>query len=207
MPGTDADAPGLDVLAAVRTRGEPRGGAAAASLFQGLMGADFARLPRAVQRFHALQDRHVLDGWVAVDASASWAARLLAWCVGAPTRAQCGPLRFELMAGHGTETWTRHFPGRSMQSSFRAVRGMLQERLGPVQLGFALAATGDGLDLQLVSLRFLGIPFPRWGLPQVVGRESDVGGRLHFKVRAGLPLLGTVASYEGQPALPGEAPQ
>jgi hypothetical protein len=168
------------------------------------MGADFARLPRAVQRFHALQGRHMLDGWVVVDAPASMAARLLAWCVGAPTRAQQGPLRFELGAGHGTETWTRHFPDRTMQSSFRGVRGTLQERLGPVQLEFSLAPGAEGLDLRLVSLRFLGVPCPRWALPQVVGRERDIEGRLHFQVRAGLPLLGTVASYEGHLVLPRE---
>jgi hypothetical protein len=166
-------------------------------LYQQVMGADFFLLPAPLQRFHALEGKHVLDGWVEVAAPASFAARLLARCLGAPLHAQRGPIRFELESSSESEHWVRHFPGRTMQSRLRVDAGRIVERLGAARLTFALRASPEILEMQLAGIRFLGVPCPRWLQPCVVAEETASVGRLHFRVQASLPIIGVVAAYQG----------
>ena len=177
------------------------------SIYRQLMGADFVLLPAPVQRFHSLEGRHELRGWVEIDAPASRAARMLARCLGAPLDAQRGPIRFELKADPRREVWTRHFPGRQMESRLSLNGGRLVERLGTARLGFALKADSRRLQMQLERLHFLGVPCPRWLLPSIVAEETASAGRLHFRVEASLPLIGVVASYKGHLDVPGGEPQ
>jgi hypothetical protein len=175
------------------------------SVYQQVMGADFVRLPEALKHFHALQGNHVLGGWVEVRAPSSFAARLVARCLGAPLQAQAGPLRFELAAGESSELWTRHFPGRTMTSRLTVCAGRLVEHLGAARLSFDLEGRRDGLQMQLVGLHVLGIPCPRWLRPAVVAEETAASGRLLFRVEVSLPGVGVVASYRGHLDVPGEA--
>jgi hypothetical protein len=174
----------------------------ALSLYQQVMGADFVLLPTPLQRFHALRGRHVLSGWVEVRAPASFAARVLARCLGAPLEAQGGPIRFELESESASERWIRHFPGKTMESRLTLVSGCIVERLGAARLSFALRGGSEKLEMQLVGLHFLGVPCPRWLLPAVVAEETATAGRLHFRVHASLPFIGAVAGYQGHLELP-----
>ena len=172
------------------------------SLYQRVMGSDFLQLPAAVQQFHSLQGASVLHGWVEVQPPATFAARCLARCLGAPLAGEQGPIRFELAADGVSELWVRHFPRRTMQSRLESAAGRIVERLGAARLTFALHATPQRLQMQLLGLRFLGVPCPRWLLPAVVAEETASPGRLHFRVQAAVPLLGVVASYRGHLDLP-----
>lgn len=177
----------------------------AESLYQAVIGADYTRLAPAVRRFHALQGRHVLHGWVDADPPASMAARVLAWCLGTPRAARSGPLRFELDATPTLEIWTRHFPGQTMVSRLSPGPRRVVERLGPTRLTFRLAGDAAGLGMQLERIHVLGVPCPRWLMPRVVAQESGDAARLHFHVQAFMPLAGRVASYRGYLELPVEA--
>jgi Domain of unknown function (DUF4166) len=168
------------------------------SLYEQVLGASYTRLPAAVQRFHRLSGHHVLLGWVQTDAPDSRLARVLALCLGAPRETSTGPLRFELQASPLQETWTRHFPTRTMRSRLRLVNGQVQEHLGLVILTFKLNSSESQLSMELVKMRFCGLPCPNWLLPQVLAQETGVEDQFHFHVRAGLPWVGVVASYRGQ---------
>ena len=177
------------------------------SLYQQVMGAQFTELPSPLQRFHALEGTHVLNGWVKVGAPASFVARVLARCLGAPLTAQQGPIQFELKASADGEAWTRHFPGKTMKSRLTHVAGHIVERLGFAKLWFALEGDSKMLEIKLVQLRFLGVPCPRWLRPAIVAEETATPDHLHFQVEASLPLIGLVASYWGYLKLPeGECP-
>lgn len=167
------------------------------TLYQRALGAQYAQLPAAVQRFHRLTGRAILQGWVETEAPASWLAKGLALCLGAPRRTTRGPLRFVLDVGTEAETWTRHFPARTMTSRMTLVAGRVEERLGAARLTFRLIAAEDKLSMALVEMRFFGISCPRWLMPQVVAEETGIGNRVHFLVSASLPLVGTIASYRG----------
>ena len=172
------------------------------SLYQRVMGPEFLQLPAAVQQFHTLQGNSELNGWVEVQAPGTFVARCLARCLGAPLTDEQGPLRFELETDGDSERWVRHFPRKTMQSRLGGVSGRIVEQLGSARLTFALRATPETLQMKLVSLQFLGLPCPRWLLPAVVAEESAGLGRLHFRVRASMRLVGVVASYRGYLDLP-----
>lgn len=176
-----------------------------APLYESLLGDQYVRLAAAVQRFHRLQGRVQLHGEVETAAPGSLLARLLAGLLGTPRQAERGVIRFELEADPQSERWTRHFPSRTMRSDFRRAGPLLEEHLGPVRLGFELLATDGALRMSLVRLHAFAVPCPRWLMPRIVAEERGVGGRLHFNVRAELPLVGIVAGYRGHLELPPEA--
>jgi len=176
------------------------------SLFERVLGEGFAALPPALQRFHRLHGRHELHGLVETDAPASFGARLLARCLGTPTRATHGRIRFVLEAAPDLETWTRHFPGRTMRSRMRFGAGHVVEQMGLARLAFALEASGGRLRMRLTGMRFLGIPCPAWLRPQLVAEEaadrSAGRDRLHFRIEARVPGAGQVVGYRGHLWLP-----
>lgn len=108
------------------------------SLYERTLGESYPRLAFSIQRFHRLAGRHELRGWVTTEAPASLPARLLARLLGTPTEASSGPIRFALEAHAARETWTRHFPTRTMTSTLTQDGGYLVERLGASCLLFEL---------------------------------------------------------------------
>lgn len=174
----------------------------AATVFQQVLGRRFAGLAPSLSRFHALQGRHERRGEVDTMPPDSAPGRVLAWCLGSPRRAATGEIRFELDASPAHETWTRHFPGRTMRSRMAARGGRLEERMGPARLEFVLDARDGGLVLELVRLRFLGLPCPAWLRPRLVATERGEGARLHFHIEARVPGIGRVVGYRGWLAVP-----
>ncbi|WP_435531685.1 DUF4166 domain-containing protein [Ramlibacter cellulosilyticus] len=110
-------------------------------------------------------------------------------------------MRFELAAAPAAETWTRHFPGRTMRSRLSGDACVVED-LGPARLTFALVRSEASLRMRLVRLQFLRLPCPRWLLPRVLAEERGEPGVLHFHVEATVPLLGRVAGYRGWLQLP-----
>ena len=171
------------------------------SLYRTVMGDAFDRLAGPVRRFHSLAGRHELHGWVDVRAPGSWAARLLAICLGAPTRAAQGPIRFELWAQPDAETWTRFFPNRTMRSVLKKDGIRVTEKLGASRLAFELVEVAGALEMRLETLHFWGMPCPRWLMPDITARETGESQRLNFQVQAAVPMIGLVVSYSGYLAL------
>lgn len=176
------------------------------SVYERVMGeADFARLDAPVQAFHRLAGRHELAGEVRVEAP-DWAlGRLIARRMGLPTERAQGPLRFGLDATPLREQWTRHFPRAVFRSELEAGEGVVIERMGPLRLFFALEVSDGRLVMQLRRAKLWGLPCPGWALPQVIAEESGRGERLHFLVRAAMPLVGRFTGYTGFLVLPDEA--
>jgi hypothetical protein len=173
------------------------------TLYEQALGIRYAVLPAAVQQFHRLSGHCVLHGWVQTEAAGSLLAQVLARCLGTPRGASKGPLQFELLASEDTESWTRNFPQQTMCSTLQRVNGQLEEKLGAARLRFELQAEPDALRMQLVGLRFLGLPCPIWLMPRITAMETGHEAQLHFEVTAAWPLVGIVASYSGHLDLKG----
>ena len=167
------------------------------SLFEQVLGTKYLELPACVQRFHRLTGRTVLYGWVETSAPESPMARCLAFFLGSPRSASSGPIRFELESGPVVETWTRHFPTRTMTSHMRLVAGRIEERLGAARLTFNLTVVEGKLNMQLEKMKFFGVACPNWLLPKIVAQETGFDNQLHFNISATLPVAGTVARYRG----------
>ncbi|MCK9687048.1 DUF4166 domain-containing protein [Scleromatobacter humisilvae] len=174
------------------------------SLFEAALGARFEALAPALGRFHRLSGHHELHGAVETDPPDSPIGRLLARCLGSPRQAASGAIRFELDAAPDVETWTRHFPFRTMRSRMRLVDGQVVECMGPARLVFALEEVDGGLRLRLRSLRFLGIPCPAWLRPRLEAGETGDGDRLCFRIEAAVPGIGRVVGYRGHLVVPDE---
>ncbi|MBG9389173.1 DUF4166 domain-containing protein [Caenimonas aquaedulcis] len=174
------------------------------SLYERVMGDSYQRLASPVRAFHRLSGRHVLTGEVRTHAPQTWLARLLAWGLGTPTTDGGGAIRFELDATPRAETWTRHFPAKTMTSTLRASGNSVVEHLGVSRLTFHLHEQDTRLEMRLVRLRFLGLPCPRWLMPDIVAVESGEGSRFQFEVQARVPIAGLVARYAGHLMLPAE---
>ena len=166
------------------------------------MGASYERVDRTVRAFHDLQGRAELRGEVETDGPSNALTALLALAVGAPRVRTRGSLRFDLQCEGGQQTWTRHFPHRSMRSCMRLHDGEVVESLGPARLFFRLQEEEGSLVMRLRAMRFLGVPCPGWLLPRVDARERGREGRMEFDIRASVPLLGQVTAYRGWLQLP-----
>ena len=173
------------------------------SLFASAMGIEYRQLHLAVRAFHDLEGHVVLPGFVEVEGPANWMGRIMAALQGAPDKAARGDMTFVLDAGEQEQVWARRFPGATMRSTMRLVDGLIVERMGPATMAFQLVAEGEQLVMKLRSMRFLGIPCPAWLVPRIVAREHGQDGRLHFEVRATVPLIGRVAGYRGYLEIPG----
>jgi hypothetical protein len=167
------------------------------SLYEQVMGERFERLAPALREFHRLAGRVRLHGEVHVEAPRSAVARWLAMALGTPRREGAGPIRFELDAVSASETWTRRFAGSTMVSRMHRFGGRLVERLGPATLAFSLDELDGRLVMALASMRFCGLPCPRWLGPRIVAEETGVDRRLHFDVSAHVPVVGLVTRYRG----------
>ena len=171
-------------------------------MYEQVMGERFSRLAPEIQAFHHLAGKHALHGRVEVNAPTTFLAKLLATLLGTPRSASQGEIRFELDAHPESETWTRHFPSKTMRSRLQLVDGQLVENLGAARLMFELTENQGQLNMHLCHLYFLGIPCPAWLLPQVLAEETGGDGRLHFRVRAEVPGVGLIAGYHGHLTLP-----
>ncbi|MBI2771722.1 MAG: DUF4166 domain-containing protein [Burkholderiales bacterium] len=171
-------------------------------MYERVMGADYARLDKEVQQFHRLQGQVKLQGTVLVDAPQTVWAALLGWCLGAPRTGAQGAIAFELETLPERERWTRHFPGKTMRSEISLCGGGVVEKLGATTLRFHLGEQRGALTMQLVGLRFLGIPCPAWLRPRVLAREHGSEGMMHFWVEASVPGIGLVTRYRGALRIP-----
>ena len=172
------------------------------SLYAQAMGADFDRLDETVRRFHSLRGHVRLRGRCTIDGPTSWIGRCFGRIVGVPVTRVEDDFVFELHADETQERWTRHFPHMTMRSRMRVIDSQLVEHLGAVAFRFRLHAVDGGLDMTLIRMTVLGLPWPRWLAPSIKAREAGREGRFHFDVEASLPLLGRITAYEGYLTLP-----
>jgi len=176
------------------------------TLFETVMGARFAGLAPTLQRFHRLSGSHVLEGVVETWPPDTAVGRALAWCLGSPRRAATGTIRFELQAAPTVETWTRHFPARTMRSRLALVDGRVVERMGLARLTFALDEADGQLRMRLERMSFGGIPCPAWLRPRLVAEETGEGDCLHFHIEAAVIFIGRVVGYRGWLRVPDSTP-
>ena len=120
------------------------------TVFQEVLRAPFFNLPDPVRMLHSVRGRAVYTGLVAVERGGNPLARLCAAIAGLPPAMADAPLRVEFLADARSETWRRAFGGHPMNSRLRCRKGLLVERLGPLQLRFLLhIADGAAISANL----------------------------------------------------------
>ena len=84
------------------------------------------------------------------------------------------------------ERWIRTFDGvHVVKSTQRALRGAIEERLGPMKFSMTLSVSSEALRYHLIELRILGMMVPFKWLPRVVVSELAEGPFVRVVVRIG----------------------
>lgn len=169
------------------------------SPYRECLGAAFADLPTVLQQFHGATGDFTAMGRVTVTAATNPLARLVAWLMGAPTRDGEGHFTLErrLLDAQSAETWTRKFPAHRFHSTIHAQAGLLIECMGPFSATSHVIWSAPTLRLELIGVRFLGIPAPNWLLPRLVAEEHAEENRLHFNIDTQAPWVGRLFAYRG----------
>ena len=169
------------------------------TLFEQVLGDDFARTAGPVQALHRVRGVARYAGRVSVVHATHPLARVLARITRLPPAMHDAPLRVDFDADGAHETWRRSFDGHVMRSRLYVHRGALREWLGTVRFAFALRVDTDGAVSWRVSRvhvwGVLPLP-PRW-FDAVRCRESADGDRYTFEINAAMPVIGRVVRYEG----------
>jgi len=167
------------------------------SLFHQLLGDSFERLPAGIRSVHSGAASAWFSGRCAVVRSQGWLARLAATLARMPPAADAVPLRIQIAADAGGETWNRYFGDCLLRSRMHAHRGLLVERLGLLTIGFRLEASPQQIRWLPQSGKVLGIPLPASFFKGIEASESMRDERYEFDVRAALPVVGLVIHYRG----------
>ena len=168
------------------------------TVFQQVLRAPFFNLPEPVRMLHSIRGRGTYAGRVTVERGSSALARLCAAVAGLPPAMADAPLRMEFSADAKGETWRRDFGGHPMSSRLKCRKGLLVERLGPVQFRFLLHTADGAIYWNVAGVRLLGLlPLPVALFGRVQCREREHAGRYEFRVEAALPLAGPLIRYEG----------
>jgi hypothetical protein len=169
-----------------------------AGLYQRILGEKFDTLDSAVRRLHLLQGHHRLRGRCSISGAEHWLGRALAWILRLPLPARDAEFSFDLLADTDGETWTRHFPGRTMRSRLQQdSESTLVERIGPARPSFALGVVEGTLVMRLLGVEVFGLSWPKRWLPAIRTHESGQGDIYRFEVEARLGRLGLLVAYEG----------
>jgi hypothetical protein len=166
-------------------------------LFRRVIGGFIDQVPACVHRLHDTPGKAVYRGEVVVARGAGRLSRLFAWATSLPPAGE-GPVEVEIVAEHGRERWTRSIGGRAMRSTLWAHGWWLRERLGLATFDFHLSVEQGAIVWRVAGIRILGLlPLPARWFADVLCRESGVGGRYRFDVRAALPGIGLLVHYRG----------
>lgn len=172
--------------------------APAATLFQQALGAAFYTLPEVVRRLHAVRGTARYAGIASIERGRNPLARLCARIAELPKAMREVPTTVEFIANPAREIWHRDFGGTRMQTRLAFKRGLLRERLGPLQFRYHLHPGSNALWWQVAGVRVFGLlPLPASWFDGVHCREREQDGRYEFLVEARLPLVGLVVRYEG----------
>lgn len=175
-----------------------------AGLYAQIVGPSWHDLGDAVRRLHETGAGARATGTFRVRRGNHRLVRLLAMLARMPKAGDAVDMQLIVTPFGPGEEWRRSFGGHPMVSTqWKHADGLLAERMGPMEMRFALEVAGGalGYHTQRVALCLgrLRIPLPRWFAPTVTAWEKPTGdpNRVQVAVESRLPILGLLISYEG----------
>lgn len=172
------------------------------SPFERLLGSALERLPPPVRRVHSLRHPLATAGRAEITAAGGFMARFICWFAGLPRPGRDVDVSVTFApTANGREQWDRKFADRRYASTMALGsgrdQGFLIEHFGLFKLRFRLSPVPEGLAWSLEGWRCLGIPLPRWSLPNVNCVEGADGERYTFDIDVTFPMIGWLMHYRG----------
>jgi hypothetical protein len=171
-------------------------------IYKTVLGEDFETLPPQVQALHNSIQTRAWGGTAKVQRGTGVLAKALAAIIGFPETDPAKTVRVDFVPDGVGERWTRTFGAKTFSSYQRPnAKGdtpMMMERFGVINVALALQIKGDRMYLIPKSWSCLGIPLPRFLLPEGESFETERNGKFCFDVEIAAPLIGLIVSYKGQ---------
>lgn len=172
-----------------------------APLYRKVLGSAFNALPPKVQELHGSSAPRQWTGVAQVQRGRSWLGASVAALIGFPKTGFGLPVTVTFSPEGDAERWTRIFAGKSFSSVQMVGMGkdqhLIVERFGLASFALALVVDGDRLVLVPRRWSFLGIPMPRFLLPNGSSFEREQAGQFYFDVEITAPLIGRIVAYRG----------
>jgi hypothetical protein len=168
--------------------------------FEMALGADFERLPMAVQDAHRQGPAARFTGTAQVD-GATGLAVLPAAIFGLPRSSTAAPVKVEKRTvGPGREIWKRNIGGSRFKSEIAyAGPARVTERFGPFTFDLALSASENRHVMTIMGWRLGPLPLPGFLAPRSTAVEAEGdSGAFTFDVPIAAPLLGRLTRYRGE---------
>lgn len=171
-------------------------------LYERVMGAAYASLPKAVREMHDVHGDGGASGEAEVERGRNIAARLIGWVMRFPPAGKHA-LHVAFTECDSGEIWTREFgryefSSRFSQETSRVEAGRLTERFGPLRFRFDLPADATGLTMEMRGWSVFGVSLPLALAPRSRAREWEEGGYFRFDVPVSLPFIGLIVHYSGR---------
>jgi hypothetical protein len=170
-------------------------------LYQRVLGSAFHTQPDALRRFHSEPRGGTAHGALRVTRGNGWLRKTLATLLRLPPAGDNIPLHLRVEVEGARERWLRDFGGVRLESLQWAWQGLLVEAMGPLRCGFRLTAQRESLRFDVERAWLYALPLPAALAPRVIAVVTEAGpASWHVQVRIAAPLLGLLASYEGEVA-------
>ncbi len=165
-------------------------------LFRMILSDDFDMMPPAVRHMHNVTRAQDVAGVARVIGGKNILAKAIRWMARLPPPARRTPITIHFTKQGDGEEWNRLFGMNRFHTLMKREGGYLSERMAafPVTFIYRVNADQKGFRLQVVQVRFLGIPLPR---PVVLARAYEWGGRYGFTTSVGFWFCGPVIRYLG----------
>jgi hypothetical protein len=173
------------------------------SLFERVLGENFAELPSAIRKVHDSRISKRLEGRATVTRGDGIVAELIGMAFGFPTSGKDIPTTVIIERQGDKETWTRQFGSATFRSYLSPAPGNgpggITERFGFLSFDIDLGERLGCLYYPVVKGRIGPIPLPRFLTPRsdTVEQLGMEDGRFHFSVKIDLPFFGHLVSYSG----------
>ena len=170
------------------------------TVFQSVLGQDFAALPQRLQDIHSLKHAN-WRGQANVQTGGNLMAKISAIMAGLHVKPGQHPLTVTFKQEGNGEVWERNFGGQKFRSHFTIGTGQNNgyaiERFGVISVALALVRDDGKLRFIPKRCKVFGVPLPNIFLPKGESYETEKDGKFHFNVAIKLPLIGLIAAYEG----------
>jgi hypothetical protein len=171
-------------------------------VFQEALGPAFDALPPELRDLHTVLDRRIWTGKARITRGKGLIAGLAALIGGFPAAGENIDVQVVQDADPNGEVWTRFFGKTKFKSHLTRKSnwpaGHIRERFGLMNFEIALEANGETLAYPVTRGWCLGLPLPRFILPQSETVEFvDDKGRANFDVTITMPIGGVVVTYQG----------
>ncbi|MEM7241833.1 MAG: DUF4166 domain-containing protein [Pseudomonadota bacterium] len=171
------------------------------SLFERHLGKAMIKAPQIVQNFHKLSAPQRYVGEAKITRGTHPIARLIARLMGFPDAGENVPAAVTISRDADQERWTREFAGKEFQSVLTQGKGkdqyLMRERFGPITISLAIVVEGDRIYFNPRRWDLLGIPMPKFLLPDGGSYETERDRLYHFDVKMTFPIIGLIVAYRG----------